>query len=242
MLPLLLSRNWANDPSGYLYNPGYRTVSWQNTCQPYTKNWQMMVCPDSGLTKTDPVTTLDPFSNYAMTADSRASAGAPTIWADYWYTPVATAWNGLGGLFSDNGITFASYPTAAGRNSATLAEVAAPASMTLIHEGANPESWCDYYGSSYPYPTGLRVSWSGSPYVADYNLPREAGPIGNHLITGSGSYGSKWAYQWEPTVTGGFMNVGFLDGHTKSFPLKQYWQPKITSTGQRVMTYLWPPE
>src|SRR5579871_1789310 len=67
------------------------------------------------------------------------------------------------------------------------------------------------------------------------------GPLAEHLITGSG-LASKWRWQWQPSVQNAMITISFLDGHTKSMQLRQYFTPKLTSQNQRVYQYLWPNE
>ena len=232
-LPLLYQPNTSNDPTGFMYPLGYRTLSWQNAVQPYTKNWQIFVCPDSGMSKSDPKTSLDPFSNYAIIANSNAQN--ITAYVDYYYTPNAVAWQGLGGAFKDNKWAFTVVNDTP---SATLAAVSAPASMTLLTEGAAPDASTLFSVS----PTSSGGKWNPvSSYVADFNDWRQDGPLANHQITGSG-LSSQWCWQWDAKIQSAMIMVSFLDGHTKSMPIKQYFTPKITSQNQRVFQYLWPAE
>lgn len=235
-IPLVYAPNKINDPAGFRYPRGTRTLAWQNLVQPYAKNWQVFVCPDSGLTKTDPLTSIQPFSNYALIPSS-ATAGVAS-WIDYWWTPNATAWQGLGGVYQDNGYWTVTKSTP----STSLAAIAAPASMTLISEGGLPDGWALSGGAGYPYPTGTCGAWiPGVPYLAGYQDYREGGPIGNHMITGGGTYG-KYCWQFEAGLTSGQITVAFLDGHAKTMPLRQYYTSKVTSQNQRVLQYLWPSE
>src|SRR5580658_5363100 len=47
VLPLLFVRSSSTNPQDFI--PG-ATQDWHNLIQPYTKSYQMMICPDSGLT------------------------------------------------------------------------------------------------------------------------------------------------------------------------------------------------
>jgi len=234
-LPLLFQKN--NSATDVGFGGAGAPLTWHNTVQPYTKNWQLYICPDSGLPKSDPATSIDPFSNYGIT--TKSSLGNVASFTDYWYTGVAVAWNGLGGALNDNG----RWTVAAGSGSASLASIAAPASMTLVSEAGEPSQWALYaMQSSYPYPTGFCVYWTGGSYVSDYSgVYREGGPIALHQIDGAGTNG-KYCWQFDPGFKSGQLVWAAVDGHAKSMNNKQYYSSKITSAGQRVFQYLWPPE
>lgn len=236
-LPLLFAKNTGNDTNGWAYALGFRTYTWQNLVQPYTKNWQLFVCPDSQRTKTDPSKSSDPFANYGI--PGQAGMGNLPNWIDpSWYTGASVAWDGLGGFFADSGYP---YSPQTGMVSATQAQIAAPATMTLVSEGTESSLWTSYTSSAgYPYPTGVCTYFFNPPYY-NSSYPLQGGPVAYHQIVGSGSQ-SNWCYQWQSTLQSATIVVGLADGHAKAFPLKQYYSSRITSAGQRVFQYLWPKE
>jgi prepilin-type N-terminal cleavage/methylation domain-containing protein len=234
-LPLLFQKN--NSATDVGFGGAGAPLTWHNTVQPYTKNWQLYICPDSGLPKSDPAASIDPFSNYGMT--TKSSLGGYASFTDYWYTGVAVAWNGLGGALNDNG----RWTVSAGSGSSSLAAIAQPASMTLVSEAGEPSQWALYAMQlAYPYPTGLCVYWNGGSYVSDYTgTYREGGPLALHQIDGAGSNG-KYCWQFESGLRSAQVVVAMTDGHAKSFNNRQYYSSKITTAGQRVFQYLWPSE
>jgi prepilin-type N-terminal cleavage/methylation domain-containing protein len=237
-LPLEQVPEWAADNTGWFYPFGERTYTWQNIVQPYIKNWQAMICPDSGMNVTNPATSDDPFSNYGFTAAS--AAFGYTDYIDYYWNLATTAWNGLGGVFSQPGPY--SSKCSPGSPSATLASIAAPASMAQVTEAADFSDWSVQL--QVQDPTDYCTYWEGSAYFGSIGTYREGGPIGNHNISGNGANG-KWCWQFHyPSTNNLSANIvaGFVDGHVKSMNVHQFWSTKITSAGQRVMQYMWPPE
>jgi hypothetical protein len=239
-LPLIYVQQYGNDPSGWFYAFGLRTYTWQNLVQPYVKNWGAFICPDSGMTKSTPPSTEDPFENYGMAANSMVNG--ITSYVDYWWNTSPAAWNGLGGCFKDSG---AIYSASSGYGSATLASVASPASMTLVSEAGDEEDWTIFsMDNGFPYPTGECVYWSSSPPTYfDYNSQYRGGAVlANHQINGSGSNG-KWCWQWEASESSATCVVSFLDGHSKAMNTRQFYSTKLVPNGagqQRVLQYLWP--
>jgi len=243
-LPLAASPDYSNDPNAWGDIFGIHVYTWHNLVQPYTKNWGAMICPDSGMTHGDPHNFADPFSNYGMLVKSNLTASNYPFYVDYgWGSPnygaVAIAYNGLLGTYPGAGFSwFAATP---GGDSATLASIAAPASMSMVTEAADPTDTSlltlNFAGSN--SPTGF--CWNLSP--APYFLARceEGGPVGYHNISGTGS-NDLISWQFQPTVHSANINAGFVDGHVKSMNVHSYFSTKITSAGQRVFQYLWPPE
>src|SRR5580700_8403183 len=89
VLPLLFVPDSSFTATDFI--PG-GTQDWHNLIQPYTKNYQMMICPDSGLTFSDPsqsaavnANRYDVFMNYGMPPVSQI-ANVPN-WGDNYYSP-----------------------------------------------------------------------------------------------------------------------------------------------------------
>lgn len=240
-LPELFVPNWNNDPNGFLYayrGAGNRTLTWQNLVQPYTKNWQVFVCPDSLHSNGNPLVSGDPFTNYGI--PGKAAMAGLTAWDDYGkYTGVVTYWDGIGGYNTDSQYD---WKPSKSQDSAPLAAIAAPASMTLVVEGNEASLWTSSAAAlSFNAPTALpTIGFTNPPYLPG-TITYQGGPIAYHQITGSGSK-SAYCFQWDSTFTGGNIVVSFCDGHVKAMPLKQYYTAKVTSAGQRVFQYLWPKE
>jgi len=234
-LPLLFAPNFGNDPNGWAYSIGFKTYTWHNLVQPYTKNWQMFICPDSGRTNSNNQKVSDPFANYGIPGE--AAMGKIANWIEPFYNSGSNAaWDGLGGYYADSGYV---YPPMSGQTSAALAAIAAPATMTLVSEGGEASLWTSYDATSgYPYPTGLCTYFFNPPFY-NSSTALGGGPIAYHALNGSGTLGS---YCGQYQLQSGIIVVGFADGHVKALPLKNYYGQRITSAGQRVLQYLWPKE
>jgi len=244
--PLVFAPNTSADNSSMYYKGGWRIYTWQNLVQPYSKNWQTFVCPDSGMEKSDPVTSIDPFANYAMLGRSVAVDPSITHFTDFFYNWGAGSYQGIGGAFP---IAFASSPyfgvcVFKGAPSLTLGAVAAPASMAMIVESPFPDAL------TLTSPFGLTNSgerlpvprFGSDPYFVDYGQEWYGGaPISRHnLIVGKDQLG-KYLEQWDMSFRG-VMNVAMVDGHVKAMQHRQFWGSKYTASGERVFTHMWPDE
>jgi len=244
MLPLAASPNYGNDPNGWgLIDFGLQVYTWQNLVQPYIKNWQAMVCPDSGMTHTDPSHYADPFENYGILVKSNLTTAAYPWFVDYgWGSPnygqVAIAYNGLLGAYNGGFSWFSASP---GGDSLTLAAIAEPASTAMVTEGAEGTDQSLIIESLFgdQDPTGYCVTYSPAPFFSTRCNP--GGPIGYHNIDGAGT-NDTWSWEFQPSVHSANINAGFVDGHVKDFNVHSFWSTKVTSAGQRVMQYMWPAE
>jgi len=213
----------AFDPFGTPWS-----YSWHNLVKPYTKNWQMMLCPDSQMTHSNPVDYYDPFLNYGMTPLSGIHGKA--AWGDTYYSRgTAVAWQGLAGDYGDSDWTAGGF-TSVNTPSSSLAGVAVPASMTLVSDAGQPDWAANWFG-----PGSRDSNFFGSCTTLSSDTPRyRYGPSPRHLKSGN--------FCDNLVDSQGQIVVGFLDGHTKTFPVGQYFQTKIVSGNVRVYQYLWPTE
>jgi len=240
-LPLAAAPNWGHDPNGWGSPFGLWVYTWHNLVQPYTKNWAAFICPDSGDTQSNPAQTAEPFSNYGIAVKSNLTASNFSTFTDYWWTGTAANWQGLLGAFPDAGFSwFAASP---GGPSATLAGIAAPASMTMTSDGTNDPTLSTMISESVYgiwYPTGLGIYYNPASYFGPGSY-HTGGPNGNHMMA-AGNNG-KWCCEWIATPkVDGYGVYGFVDGHVKSMNIHAFWSIKKTSLGQNVMQYLWPDE
>jgi prepilin-type N-terminal cleavage/methylation domain-containing protein/prepilin-type processing-associated H-X9-DG protein len=229
--PLLAARDLAAKPPSPDFQ--YGSAAWHNAIQPYVQNYQVYICPDSEYRNADPINYFDPFWSYSM--PPLAAIDGLQSWGDNYYTRGAftALWNGIGGALPDNGLSL--NTVSVGSGSAPIASVAAPASMTMIAEGAWPDWGAIQYGAanansffnSCHVKAGFPGSWGAAPGV-------QMGPFVRHLTSAKASCGM--------LTTGGQMVVAFCDGHAKAFKVDAYFGIKTTSGGQRVYQYLWPNE
>jgi len=227
--PLLFTRTICQDFSTFWCN-GIGAPSanaWQNTVQPYCKNWGLTICSENFLTNSNPSTNLDAFLNYGIPPLSGVH-GVPQ-WGDTYYAFGGFAnWQGLAGAFNDN-----TWSSGANTNtpSAPLAQIAAPANMTLLSDASEAGWWGTAFGPG-PYDSDYFhycVSW-----YPEYQVQR-FGPIGRHNQQNK-------TYCSSIRFSGGQFITTFADGHTKSMPINQYFGQKITAGGLHVYQYLWPSE
>jgi len=227
----------APDPAAKPPSPDFQggSADWHNMVQPYIKNYQIYICPDSPYKQSDPVNYFDPFWSYSMTPN--AGIIGASYWGDNYYTRGAftAGWNGIGGAFLDNGEYGSTMTTSYG--SAGLASVASPAVMTMITEGSWPDWGAIQYGAAdaatffnhcntksfFPGP------WGASPGM-------QMGPWVRHQVASATTCGM--------LNTQGQLVVTFCDGHAKSMRIDAYFttKPAETVPGLQVYQYLWPTE
>ncbi len=206
------------------------SYAWQNLVQPYAKNWGITICSDSGLNKADPINYFHPWLNYGMLPHSGV-AGVPYFEDDYYTMGKFQAKaQGVGGCFSS-----AAYGKNGWANrckdtpSANLAQITAPANMTLFSDAWAPDGWLAYF------PRATQIFWYGVTWPSQYGSDfARNGPIARH-IQKQRTRGSNIR------VDGGFITVAFADGHAKAIQVNQYFQTRDTSSG-KVYQYLWPQE
>jgi prepilin-type N-terminal cleavage/methylation domain-containing protein len=230
--PLIFTPVYTSDPSTFAWSGSATTVStaaWQNLVQPYIKNWGIMICPEDFLNHADPVNYVDPFLNYGIPPLSQID-GNPN-WGDTYYGDttdfnVHVAWQGLAGAFPDNGWSPSSItPTP----SSKLAAISSAADMTLVSDASAADWWGATFG---PGPWDSDFFHYCVTWFPDYQSQR-FGPIGRHLQRNKTSCGYI-------RVSGGQIVVTFVDGHSKSLPIMNYFTKVKTSSGQLVYKYLWP--
>lgn len=227
----------AYDPAAKPPSPDFQfgSASWQNMVQPYIKNYQLYICPDSVYKNSDPVNYFDPFWSYSMTPFSGIDGF--NNWGDTYYTRGAftAGWNGIGGAFKDSGGQINNVTV--GAPSAAMAAVASPASMTMISEGSWPDWGAIQYGAAKPndffnqcnVKPGFPGPWGSNPGL-------QTGPWVRHLAASTTTCGM--------LNTQGQIVVSFCDGHAKAFRIDQYFTTKLSNTvpGLQVYQYLWPSE
>ena len=230
-LPLLYVKDTSGNSSDFWLAGTASVQAWQNLVQPYTKNWGLFVCPDGGMTSTNVTATTGdrehPFLNYGIPPVS--GLGAVANWGDKYYSSGAgVGWQGVGGFYADAGWGSPS----AGAASASLASIAAPASMTLATDSIGADWWVGYFASGIDKTDALNycVTWGTPPGFGT----RQFGPFPDHMPK-------------QRTLCGHFNNGGqictvFVDGHSKAINVSQYFTVKTTSAGQKVFQYLWTAE
>ena len=219
--PFQVEHYWATSPAS--------AAAWQMSVQPYIKNWGLTVCPDNNLNHADPVNYLDPYLNYGIPPLSGVEGVAN--WRDTYYTfGVETFWQGIGGAYPTSWSTPNPTPSSA------LAAVAAPGGMTMVTDAAGPDWWLATFC---PNPgIASDTFWWVVTWYPEFNSPnaRRFGPAPRHLQSPSRTNGPLMR------LNNGQHSTVFVDGHTKTMPVKQYFRTVTTPGGLNVYQYLWPNE
>ncbi|GDX39878.1 hypothetical protein LBMAG21_01700 [Armatimonadota bacterium] len=200
--------------------------TWQDLIQPYTKNYQLVICPDSPYHDANP----NGFE-YWMSYGSLPTAGSfgfdafrtrTKPWIQN-YVPGDIRYDGVEG-YGWSGDQWYGWPVGSAP-SKSLAGVARSAEYAFIFDSGNFDGWHGVYGM----PTG--IGWCGGWVGYDYSFfgpqPRHTG--GKNQCVVSTRY---------PDYGDGMYNIAFLDGHAKSFKAGQFLKtnPSLPDTLQ----YLWP--
>jgi prepilin-type N-terminal cleavage/methylation domain-containing protein len=210
------------------------TYTWQNTIQPYVKNWGLFVSPLHRLTKADPINYLDVFLNFGIAPRAEIN-GTNTLgsWGDSYYTGAAgtggaqTRWQGLMGFFTGNG--WATPTSTAGVGSFSATSVARPAEMVFVTDASAPDWWSGYFNTIITDTMWYCVTW-----YADYGLQRFGmNPrYGQTIKTECGSM----------RLRGGLVATTFTDGHAAMIQINKAYATMLTAGGVQVYKNIWPLE
>jgi prepilin-type N-terminal cleavage/methylation domain-containing protein len=226
--------------------------TWQNECQPYIKNWGLMLDPATKWTHPDPVHYLDPFFNYGMPANAAINRFGLASFADTYYDYGTTVYfGGISGVFNNTffwsgrggQVTATSTPTA-GAPSLTTTSVARPADQVLVSEADAPEMWTSYAitNSIAAYDTDMfHYCWS---WFSQYNanpgsaqMERTGGLARWNFTPSNGAVAGSTCSSTR--FMGGQIVTGLTDGHAKVLNESEYYKP-VTIGSQLVYTHLWP--
>ncbi len=204
--------------------------TWQDLIQPYTKNYQMLICPDSPYHNPDP-------NNFEYWMSYGSLPTATSFGWDAWHTrtsawiqnyvPANVRYDGVEG-YGWTGTQWYGWPVGSSP-SKSLAGIARSSEYAFIFDSDNFDGWHGVYGGPNGTPTG--IGWCGGWVGYDYSFfgpkPRHTG--GPHqcvVATRATDYGQ------------GMYNIAFLDGHAKSMKPGQFLKtnPSLPDTLQ----YLWP--
>ncbi len=212
--------NYATDEATYIY-------TWQDLAQPYIKNYQLLLCPDSPYHNPDP-NNFEYWMSYGILP--RASAAGYSNFltrSSAWfqnYTKANLRYDGLSGAnISPGGLN---YGYKVGNNpSASLASVARPSEYALIFDSDNFDGWHGIYGQQVGF--GFCGGWVGYDFAFFGFQPRHTGGSNKCVVaTRATAYGA------------GQANVTFFDGHSKAFKPGALLQanPAVPDT----LLYFWP--
>jgi len=241
--PLELTPQGNKPLDGYA---GY-DYTWQNVCQPYIKNWGLMMDPSTKWTHPDPVHYLDPFFNYGMPANSAINVQGLASFADTYYDYGTTVyWGGIAGQFNNSffwGPVAGTAPPTAGASSLTTTSVARPADQVMISEADAPDMWTSYAiktnaafdNDMFHYCWTWFTQYNTNPGSAQAErtggLARWNFTPSNGAVAGSTCSSTRYM--------GGQIVTGLTDGHAKVLNESEYYKP-VTIGAQLVYTHLWP--
>jgi len=220
--------NISTDVTNYLF-------IWQDLIQPYTKSYQMVICPDSPYHDSNP-NGFEYWLSYGMLP--QASAFGYDAWRTRnkpWfqnYTPANMRYDGAAGHGWEGSGSFCGagcgWPPNSRSTSKKLAGIARPGEYTAIFDSNNFDGWHGIYGQG---TGGIGLGYCGGWVGYDYSFfgpqPRHTGGSDQcDVNTRATAYGA------------GMYNIAFFDGHAKSMKPGQYL--KVNPAVPDTLNYLWP--
>jgi prepilin-type N-terminal cleavage/methylation domain-containing protein len=207
--------------------------SWQNTIQPYAKNWGIMIDPLSSFHNTNPVTSEDPFISYGVVPRA-ANQGFPTYGDTFWTGGTQVLLDGLFGTGAGPRTAFWLSPSVAvGAPSLSTSAVANPSGTLLASDATHPDMWVmeaadnssnalDVFDFCFTWYTSYGDQTSGP--VARYNRT-DSLPCLQTLHTQQGN-----------------QIVEFTDGHAKSVSNGDLYKTAKNAANKLVYVHFWPTE
>jgi len=229
IFPLVLQPDMSGSTD--VINPNVYT--WQNSVQPYAKNWAMMVDPVSRYNNPDPKKAVDVFINYGMLP--RAGTANRAFFTDSWYVPSGTArFDGILGA-ADNATqtlynNWLINPLPGVVPSLSQTQIAGVASTILATDATAPDMWLTTFGESIADDAfDFCITW----YPA-YGS-QTTGPLSRY----NASDNSLCSGQKGET---GLICTQFADGHVKAAAIGEVFKSGNDSAGDRVYVHMWPTE
>jgi prepilin-type N-terminal cleavage/methylation domain-containing protein/prepilin-type processing-associated H-X9-DG protein len=214
---------------------GYSAYTWQNTTQPYAKNWQLFIDPLGRLNHSDPTQTNDVFLNYGSPGRA-AAVGAPNFADTYYSNSVSgvpgptTKWDGILGAVP--GYSW-STPVGSGAGSLNSTAVARAAEQVMISAASAPDWWVLSYanGSDAGYPTDDTFTYC-TVWDATYGTQR-FGPAFRYGQINK----TECSYM---KINGGYAQTVFVDGHAGSVSRGKMFETMTLPDNTPAYKLLWP--
>jgi prepilin-type N-terminal cleavage/methylation domain-containing protein len=231
VFPLIFTDSPVGAPDGITTG----VYTWQNTIQPYAKNWGLLIDPVSPFQNSNPKVSEDPFINYGVLPVG-ATMGLANLSDTWWSSPHVL--NQLDGIFGfvapvgskvkTNWLSGPSYP---GASSLSQSSIAGVANTVMASDAAAPDMWVAAFGAvvgadAFDYC----VTW----YPA-YGS-RTTGPEPRYQRGDS-----KPCLQWTPTMQGQQI-IEFADGHVKAQSIGELYKSALNGAGQKTYVHMWPKE
>lgn len=223
--PLCTDSQTSVDPNHFF--------TWQNLIQPYTKNYGVVLCPDSIKRNTDP-NSFDLYTyNYGVMP--RAATFQLASWLDEFYSNgVSTNFDGVFGMVSTLSKSDFAAANYANMGGAAQAAVARPAEYSMLTDAGNWDDWLGVAGGDY-YPNEFYNCgrwYNQTP--GDYGPYTAVGPVARHNRTAT--FGDSGECEWSNDSQ--IVSV-FADGHTKTVRSGDFFRTE-TRSGKTVYPILWP--
>ncbi|CEK19633.1 prepilin-type N-terminal cleavage/methylation domain-containing protein [Chthonomonas calidirosea] len=221
-IPLLCGSNPGDNSTGYSF------VTWQDTTQPYIKNYQLMFDPDGfyqGHTiywgQPGPHQYFDYMTSYGIMGNiatmNMLTGGNFSSWITrnkQWinnFVPPGTQYDGVAGA-ADLGGFWTGIAMARPVPSVTIAAVARPAEYAFLYDAGNFDAWHFTFPSIAPQGIGWCGAFTdnnGNPYTWTFFGPN---PLHNGKSVNTCNINNPNTRDFEQ----GLANVSFLDGHAKA--------------------------
>ncbi|HLH81557.1 MAG TPA: prepilin-type N-terminal cleavage/methylation domain-containing protein [Chthonomonas sp.] len=221
-IPLLCGSNPGDNSTGYSF------VTWQDTTQPYIKNYQLLFDPDGfyhGTTiywgQPGPHQYFDYITSYGIMGNiatmNMLTGGNFSSWITrnkQWinsFVPPGTQYDGVAGA-ADLGGFWTGTAMARPVPSVTLAGVARPAEYAFLYDAGNFDAWHFTFPSIAPQGIGWCGAYTdnnGNPYTWTFFGPN---PLHNGKPVNTCNVNNPNTRDFEQ----GLANVSFLDGHAKA--------------------------
>ena len=219
------SQTMATDGATFFY-------TWQDLIQPYSKNYGMLICPNSPYKSTDPNGIEYWMSEGIIPSASVVGTGFSNYltrtkpWFQN-YVPGGVKYNGINGVSADapSGSPY-NYGFLQGDHASTpLAGVGSPAEYAYMFDSGNYDAWHGIYGLQ--IAMGYCGGWVGYDYSFFGPQPRHTGGSNKCVVASRATdYGV------------GMIDVAFFDGHSKSMKMGQFLQ--LNPNDPTTLRYLWP--
>lgn len=207
--------------------------TWQDLVQPYSKNWGIMIDPDSIHRNSDPNSFQPQTANYG--ALPRALAFGLNNFNDSYYMFGALGGSpnaNYDGLFGEDCLYGFGCGTTASLSGDSLAQISRPAETAMLGDSGNWDGWLGY---DYAYSGGsFWYCWQWYYVTLNDFMPYiRAGYVARHSRLGNECNSMR--------VNKGQVVSCFSDGHAKSIVVNQFYASDNTLVpGTNVYRNLWP--
>lgn len=209
--------------------------TWQNSIQPYTKNWGIMIDPVSIFRNANPKVAVDPFLSYGV-LPTAASLNLTTL-SDTWWTPShqLALLDGIMGTVAPAGSNVVNNWVGSPLNgpSRSQTSIASVAGTVFATDAAAPDMWVASFG---PGAGGIGtdafdycITWFAA-YGSQTSGPQTRYNVSDGKLCSS-----------DPSQKG-IINIEFCDGHVKSMQQHDLFQTTRNSSNQLTYKYFYPAE